>query len=316
MLGVLWSGGLAQCSPGEPPPKTMRVCRVFSWTGASIRAVVFGPCEHVGSHTHRRPCPSPSSGWSHRGGEVDTGESARTHGPVSGTSQPNRFCGRSAIVPADLRLRTIGVDHGVSRHYEHPRTGWNISGSRPRDPHPRGHTLARTSGAGVTCCACGARHCNQANGARSACSPPTMAPSSRRFSPRCRCGCGAPMRSRRSRHTRMTRPGKPRSSDHPRQKPATGSSWPRSPSRSRRAHQMKPSMRPAREADRARELASKGHLLRLWTLPGEGHALGLWQAHDAAGMEAILTSLPLYAWMSVQTTPLTPHPSDPGRTSS
>jgi muconolactone delta-isomerase len=28
-------------------------------------------------------------------------------------------------------------------------------------------------------------------------------------------------------------------------------------------------------------------------------------------MQAILEALPLYAWMSVQTTPLSPHPSDP-----
>jgi muconolactone delta-isomerase len=70
----------------------------------------------------------------------------------------------------------------------------------------------------------------------------------------------------------------------------------------------------AREADRARELAGQGHLRRLWTLPGEGHSLGLWQAHDTAGMQAILASLPLYAWMSVQTTPLTPHPNDPALT--
>jgi muconolactone delta-isomerase len=72
----------------------------------------------------------------------------------------------------------------------------------------------------------------------------------------------------------------------------------------------------AREADRVRELARQGHLLRLWTLPGHGRALGLWQAHDTAGMHAILASLPLDAWMNVQTTPLTPHPSDPALTSS
>ena len=70
----------------------------------------------------------------------------------------------------------------------------------------------------------------------------------------------------------------------------------------------------AREADRARELAREGHLLRLWRLPGEGRALGLWRAEDAAGMQAIMTSLPLDAWMTVQTTPLTPHPSDPAIT--
>ena len=70
-----------------------------------------------------------------------------------------------------------------------------------------------------------------------------------------------------------------------------------------------------READRARELAGQGYLERLWTLPGQGRALGLWQAPDSAGMDAILASLPLSPWMSVQTTPLTPHPSDPALTS-
>ena len=67
----------------------------------------------------------------------------------------------------------------------------------------------------------------------------------------------------------------------------------------------------AREAERAYELAGQGHLLRLWALPGDGRSLGLWQATDAAEMEAILKSLPLDAWMTVQTTPLTRHPSDP-----
>jgi muconolactone delta-isomerase len=67
----------------------------------------------------------------------------------------------------------------------------------------------------------------------------------------------------------------------------------------------------AREADRAHELAAEGHLERLWRLPGEGHALGLWRAADAEDMRAIVESLPQYDWMSVQTTPLTPHPSDP-----
>ena len=72
----------------------------------------------------------------------------------------------------------------------------------------------------------------------------------------------------------------------------------------------------AREAERARELARQGHLLRLWLLPGEGRALGLWRARDTAEMQAILKSLPLDAWMNVETTPLTQHPSDPAITSS
>ena len=72
----------------------------------------------------------------------------------------------------------------------------------------------------------------------------------------------------------------------------------------------------AREADRTRELAGQGHLERLWGLPGQGQALGLWRARDRAGMQAILASLPLGAWLSIQTTPLTAHPSDPGITRS
>jgi muconolactone delta-isomerase len=67
----------------------------------------------------------------------------------------------------------------------------------------------------------------------------------------------------------------------------------------------------AREAERARELAGQGHLLRLWALPGEGRSLGLWRAQDATEVQAILKSLPLDAWMTVQTRPLTRHPSDP-----
>ena len=71
----------------------------------------------------------------------------------------------------------------------------------------------------------------------------------------------------------------------------------------------------AAEAQRAAELAEQGHLLRLWALPGKGSALGLWKAHDSAEMQAILQSLPLDVWLTVQTTPLSQHPSDPALTS-
>jgi muconolactone delta-isomerase len=70
----------------------------------------------------------------------------------------------------------------------------------------------------------------------------------------------------------------------------------------------------ASEARRAHELVQQGHLRRLWALPaepGESRTLGLWRGRDAAELEAILESLPLYGWMSVQTTPLAEHPNDP-----
>jgi muconolactone delta-isomerase len=66
----------------------------------------------------------------------------------------------------------------------------------------------------------------------------------------------------------------------------------------------------AREAQAAHDLAGQGHLLRLWTLP-DGRAMGLYQASDADRMQEILESLPLAPWMTVNTTPLSPHPSDP-----
>jgi muconolactone delta-isomerase len=67
----------------------------------------------------------------------------------------------------------------------------------------------------------------------------------------------------------------------------------------------------AAEANRAKELAGQGYLLRLWQLPGSGRALGLWQAPDLAEMRALVASLPLDPWMTTEITPLTAHPSDP-----
>ncbi|MBV8037699.1 muconolactone Delta-isomerase family protein [Roseateles sp.] len=70
----------------------------------------------------------------------------------------------------------------------------------------------------------------------------------------------------------------------------------------------------SREARRARELASQGHLLRLWSLPaapGVHRALGLWCAGGDAEIAAIVDALPLRPWMAVESMPLTPHPNDP-----
>ena len=70
----------------------------------------------------------------------------------------------------------------------------------------------------------------------------------------------------------------------------------------------------AREAARARELSEAGKLVRLWavrTPAGRSRAYGLWRVADAAEMQAVLASLPLSDWMTVETTPLTKHPNDP-----
>ncbi|MCV7195519.1 muconolactone Delta-isomerase family protein [Mycobacterium angelicum] len=72
----------------------------------------------------------------------------------------------------------------------------------------------------------------------------------------------------------------------------------------------------ARETARARELAERGHLVRLWSLGAEsdgGRTLGLWRARDPGELMALLESLPLAGWLTIETTALTPHPNDPIR---
>jgi muconolactone delta-isomerase len=73
--------------------------------------------------------------------------------------------------------------------------------------------------------------------------------------------------------------------------------------------------RAAREGVRVAELAEQGHALRVWKPPprreGEWRALGLYSAAGDDELQAILASLPLWPWMSVEVTPLEPHPNDP-----
>jgi muconolactone delta-isomerase len=70
----------------------------------------------------------------------------------------------------------------------------------------------------------------------------------------------------------------------------------------------------AREAAHTRELAARGHILRLWRpplAPGEWRTLGLFAAADAAELERVLASMPLRVWRSDEVTELTPHRNDP-----
>jgi muconolactone D-isomerase len=72
-----------------------------------------------------------------------------------------------------------------------------------------------------------------------------------------------------------------------------------------------------REAARSRELATQGHLLRLWRpplQPGEWRTLGLFSAADEVELEHVLASMPLRVWRSDQVVPLSAHPGDPALT--
>ena len=70
----------------------------------------------------------------------------------------------------------------------------------------------------------------------------------------------------------------------------------------------------ASEANAAREVAAQGRLVRLWALRGrQARNLGLWQAPTADALRTVLDSLPMAeaGWLTVETVPLTRHPSDP-----
>jgi muconolactone delta-isomerase len=71
----------------------------------------------------------------------------------------------------------------------------------------------------------------------------------------------------------------------------------------------------AREAAHTRELASEGHVRRLWRpplQPGEWRTIGLFSAEDPADLEATLSSMPLRVWRTDDIAPLGRHPNDPG----
>jgi muconolactone D-isomerase len=70
------------------------------------------------------------------------------------------------------------------------------------------------------------------------------------------------------------------------------------------------------EADRVGVLATEGHVLRVWRpQPDDGRwrAIGLYRADDEAELNAILETLPLFTWMTIEVRPLAPHPNDPGQ---
>ncbi|MFJ8357593.1 muconolactone Delta-isomerase family protein [Streptomyces sp. NPDC093984] len=72
--------------------------------------------------------------------------------------------------------------------------------------------------------------------------------------------------------------------------------------------------RRAAEAVRAKELATAGHLVRLWRPVGELRSIGLWRAADEDELrEKVIGTLPLRPWMTAVVTAVQPHPNDPGR---
>ena len=65
------------------------------------------------------------------------------------------------------------------------------------------------------------------------------------------------------------------------------------------------------EADRARELASAGTLVRLWRVAGRRANAGIWRAATTGELHDALASLPLFPYLDIEVIPLSRHPNDP-----
>ena len=65
------------------------------------------------------------------------------------------------------------------------------------------------------------------------------------------------------------------------------------------------------ESRRARELASEGHLLAIWRIPGSWANVGIWSASSADELRELLESLPFHPYLRSAIEPLEPHPNDP-----
>jgi muconolactone D-isomerase len=65
------------------------------------------------------------------------------------------------------------------------------------------------------------------------------------------------------------------------------------------------------ERAHAKDLAARGHLVRMWRVPGRRENWGLWRAANATEMHAIISGLPVWPWMDVTVHALAKHPVDP-----
>lgn len=67
------------------------------------------------------------------------------------------------------------------------------------------------------------------------------------------------------------------------------------------------------EAARGRELLRTEVVRRIWRLPGRWANISLYDVADATQLHEVLTSLPLWPWMTVTVEPLAMHPLEQDR---
>lgn len=67
-----------------------------------------------------------------------------------------------------------------------------------------------------------------------------------------------------------------------------------------------------RQQERARvfELFRAGRLLRMFRIAGETGNVGIWEFASLQELHETLTTLPMLPWMTLEVTPLLPHPHE------
>jgi muconolactone D-isomerase len=64
------------------------------------------------------------------------------------------------------------------------------------------------------------------------------------------------------------------------------------------------------ELERGQQLFAQGAIRRIWRIPGRMANYSLWVAEDATELHALISSLPLWQWMSVEITALAFHAAE------
>jgi muconolactone D-isomerase len=62
------------------------------------------------------------------------------------------------------------------------------------------------------------------------------------------------------------------------------------------------------ELVRGRELVAAGSIVSIWRIPGALRNVGIWEARDATDLHELITSLPLFPWLTCDVTALAQHP--------
>jgi muconolactone D-isomerase len=67
----------------------------------------------------------------------------------------------------------------------------------------------------------------------------------------------------------------------------------------------------AAERTRGAELVREGAIREIWRVPGTRGNVGRWRAENATALHTMLSSLPMFAYMTIEVTALAEHPLAP-----